>query len=72
MRGAGVFLVLAVLAPPLGAQSEGEGLAIGRQMLAEDNPGELWVQRGEQLFHEKRGPGKASLERCDSVSGPAV
>lgn len=40
-------------------------LAVGRQMLADDNPGELWVQRGEKLFYEKRGPKKASLETCD-------
>jgi L-cysteine S-thiosulfotransferase len=45
-------------------------LAVGRQMLAEDNPGELWVVRGESLFHEKRGPRKASLEQCDFGLGP--
>ena len=45
-------------------------MAIGRQMLAEDNPGELWVQRGEQLFHEKRGAKQASLEQCDFGLGP--
>ena len=40
-------------------------MAIGRQLLAEDNPGELWVERGANLFREKRGPKQASLERCD-------
>jgi sulfur-oxidizing protein SoxA len=45
-------------------------LAVGRQMLAEDNPGELWVLRGESLFREKRGPKKASLEQCDFGLGP--
>jgi sulfur-oxidizing protein SoxA len=45
-------------------------LAVGRQMLAEDNPGELWVLRGESLFHERRGPKKASLEQCDFGLGP--
>jgi sulfur-oxidizing protein SoxA len=48
----------------------GNGLAIGRQLLAEDNPGELWVERGKQLFYEKRGPKKASLEQCDFGMGP--
>lgn len=45
-------------------------LAVGRQMLAEDNPGDLWVLRGEKLFHEKRGPKQASLEKCDFGLGP--
>ena len=49
-----------------------EGLAVGRQMLAEDNPGELWIARGERLFKEKRGPKKASLEQCDFGLGPSV
>jgi L-cysteine S-thiosulfotransferase len=55
--------------PPAGAA---EGLAVGRQMLAEDNPGELWIMRGEQLFHEKRGPKNASLEQCDFGMGPGL
>lgn len=53
------------------AQSQsGDPLAVGRQMLAEDNPGELWIDRGKQLFYEKRGPKKASLEQCDLGLGP--
>ncbi len=40
-------------------------LAVGRQMLADDNPGELWIDRGEKLFHARRGPKGASLEQCD-------
>ena len=73
MRGRSLLIALLLVAPPtltLGAQNEGNGLAVGRQMLAEDNPGELWVQRGERLFHEKRGPKKASLEGCDFGLGP--
>ena len=45
-------------------------LAVGRQMLAEDNPGELWIDKGKNLFYEKRGPKKASLEQCDFGMGP--
>lgn len=45
-------------------------LAVGRRMLAEDNPGELWVLRGEKLFHEQRGPKNATLEQCDFGMGP--
>ena len=63
-------VVLLLSASPLGAQNSPDGLAIGRQMLAEDNPGELWVERGQRLFFEKRGPKKASLEACDLGLGP--
>ena len=48
------------------AQAPGsDPLGVGRQMLQEDNPGELWIDKGKALFHEKRGPKKASLEQCD-------
>ena len=36
------------------------------------NPGNLVVDRGEQLFKEKRGPKNASLEKCDFGKGPGV
>ncbi|MEK6593906.1 MAG: sulfur oxidation c-type cytochrome SoxA [Pseudomonadota bacterium] len=45
-------------------------LGVGRQMLVEDNPGDLFVDRGKKLFYEKRGPNKASLEQCDFGLGP--
>lgn len=45
-------------------------LGVGRKMLAEDNPGELWIDRGRALFHQKRGPKGASLEQCDFGMGP--
>ena len=61
---------LICLAVPIHAQNAADGLAVGRKMLAEDNPGELWVARGQRLFHEKRGPKKASLEQCDFGLGP--
>jgi sulfur-oxidizing protein SoxA len=70
MRGRILALALLFIGTPLGAQTELDGLAVGRQMLAEDNPGDLWVERGERLFHEKRGPKKASLEGCDLGLGP--
>ena len=41
-------------------------------MLAEDNPGELWVERGKALFRQQRGLNNASLERCDFGLGPGV
>ena len=53
-----------------GSGHAADPLAVGRQMLAEDNPGDLWVLRGEKLFHEKRGPKQAALEQCDLGLGP--
>ena len=46
------------------AQSN-DPLGVGRQMLEEDNPGELWIDKGKELFRQKRGPKNASLEQCD-------
>jgi L-cysteine S-thiosulfotransferase len=51
-------------AVPALAQSV-DPLGVGRKMLAEDNPGELWIERGKMLFYQKRGPTGASLEQCD-------
>jgi sulfur-oxidizing protein SoxA len=51
------------------AQSD-DGLAIGRHMLAEDNPGELWIDRGKTIFNQRRGPKNVSLEGCDFGMGP--
>src|SRR5829696_251576 len=70
MRGRVAAAVLVSFCAPLGAQNSADGLAIGRQMLAEDNPGELWVERGQRLFYAKRGPKNASLEACDLGLGP--
>ena len=36
-----------------------------RAMLADGNPSELFEAKGENLWKQKRGPKKASLERCD-------
>jgi sulfur-oxidizing protein SoxA len=55
-------------AAPAPAQSD-DPLGVGRKMLAEDNPGELWVLRGERLLREQRGPKQASLEQCDFGMG---
>lgn len=40
-------------------------LTVGRKMLMEDNPGELWLDQGKKFFHDKRGPKNATLEQCD-------
>ena len=57
---------------PYNRLAQYDGLAVGRKMLAEDNPGDLWSERGRRLFNEKRGPKNASLERCDLGLGPGV
>jgi sulfur-oxidizing protein SoxA len=72
-RGVAAAACLACLGASSTAAAQGNpenGLAVGRQMLAEDNPGELWVERGKALFFEKRGPKGASLEQCDFGMGP--
>lgn len=61
---------LAAAAPAPTLAQAGDPLAVGRQMLAEDNPGELWIERGKTLFYQKRGPRNASLEQCDFGMGP--
>jgi L-cysteine S-thiosulfotransferase len=43
-----------------------------RQALADGNPADLWVARGESLWHEARGPRKVALDRCDLGLGPGV
>jgi sulfur-oxidizing protein SoxA len=63
-------IFFALVSWPLAAQTNPGGLELGRRMLAEDNPGELWIERGKKLFSERRGPKNASLERCDFGLGP--
>lgn len=43
-----------------------------REMMQEANPAEHWTWRGEDLFHEARGPNNVSLEECDFGLGPGV
>lgn len=70
--GAAAFLLASFAAwgAALAQDKPDAGLEVGRQMLAEDNPGELWVLRGERLYRERRGPKQASLEQCDFGMGP--
>ena len=72
-RGGIAAILLACLAAwgaaPAPAQTD-DPLGVGRKMLAEDNPGELWIEQGRTLFHQKRGPRNASLEQCDFGLGP--
>jgi L-cysteine S-thiosulfotransferase len=49
-----------------------DSIAEYRRMLREGNPGELWVARGEHLYHTPRGPNRVSLDACDLGLGPGV
>ena len=41
-----------------------------RQALGDGNPADLWEARGEDIWKQKRGPNKVSLELCDIGLGP--
>ena len=64
-------LAAALLSAALPAAAQDlKGLQIYRDMSAQDNPGELWAERGKVLFHQPRGPKNASFEGCDLGLGP--
>lgn len=69
-------VLLAGMTVPIGAaQAEDRTLdeiARYREMLAEDNPADLFELRGAALWKERRGPKAASLELCDLGLGPGV
>jgi len=46
--------------------------SVYRQMLADDNPAELAVARGQELWQMPRGPKHAALTACDLGQGPGV
>ena len=54
------------------AQSAVDEIAKYRQQLQDGNPAELWEARGEDLWKQKRGQQKVSLEKCDLGKGPGV
>jgi len=74
LRSAGVLMAASALCPmpPAWAQTDDDKFSAFRDMLAEDNPGEFWIDAGKALFHEPREPKKQSLETCDLGLGPGV
>ena len=56
----------------LAQKSSAEGIAEYRAMLADGNPSELFEAKGEDLWKQKRGPRKESLEKCNLGQGPGV
>lgn len=43
-----------------------------RAALGDGNPAELWEARGEDMWKQKRGPKKVSMEQCDLGLGAGV
>jgi sulfur-oxidizing protein SoxA len=75
LQRAALATVAALCAAPALGQMENnavEAIERYRQLLQEGNPAELTVARGEEMFKEKRGPKKVSLEQCDFGLGPGV
>jgi L-cysteine S-thiosulfotransferase len=76
-RIAAAMLALAAVAAASAQQSpppksSADGIAEYRAMLADGNPADLFVAKGEALWKTKRGPKNATLERCDLGKGPGV
>lgn len=49
-----------------------ESIAQYREMLADDNPADLWQTKGEEYWKSKQGPKQISLEGCNLGLGAGV
>ena len=68
-------LALALLAASssgFAQKSASDSIAEYRAMLQDGNPAELFEAKGEDLWKQKRGSKKESLEKCDLGKGPGV
>jgi L-cysteine S-thiosulfotransferase len=54
------------------AAAEPDPIAEYRALFGEDNPAELWEERGQALWKQPRGTRNASLEGCDLGLGAGV
>jgi sulfur-oxidizing protein SoxA len=70
--GLGALLLVCSGTAAAGAPSAEESIAQYREMLQEDNPADLWQDKGEALWKVKRGPKQVSLESCDLGQGAGV
>jgi len=50
-------------------QSSSDAVARYRELIADDNPADLWVARGADLWKAPAGPKHVSLETCDLGKG---
>jgi sulfur-oxidizing protein SoxA len=69
---ASMIVGLAAWAQQAAPKSSADGIAEYRAMLADGNPADLFVAKGEALWKARRGPKNASLEGCDLGKGPGV
>ena len=72
---AAAFAAFVAAEPSLAQDNAAKGIEQYRKMMAEDpfaNPGNLYIDSGEALWKEKRGPNNVSLEGCDLGKGPGV
>jgi L-cysteine S-thiosulfotransferase len=71
-----LYTLVAVTAVSVSAfaqqKTAADSIAEYRAMLADGNPAELFEAKGEDLWKQKRGPKKASLQQCDLGKGPGV
>jgi sulfur-oxidizing protein SoxA len=67
-----VFIAVSLLPAARAQNSTAAGIAEYRALLADGNPAELWEDKGELLWKQKRGPKNTSLETCDLGKGPGV
>ena len=77
----GLALVCSVQAAPKGTAAQAKKAAKDpvaaefekfNKIMEEASPAELFEMKGEELWKTKRGPKKASLEKCDMGLGPGV
>jgi len=69
------LLTMLLAALPLAAVADDQSdraMREYRQTLQKSSPAELFIVMGEELYHEKRGPKRVSLEACDFGLGPGV
>jgi L-cysteine S-thiosulfotransferase len=65
-------LSFAIGAAACGVAGAADPTAQYHRMLAEDNPAELAVARGQELWEKPRGPNHVALTGCDLGLGPGV
>ena len=66
------MLVLAPIGAAYAEPSSQDAIAEYRAMFGDENPAELWQIRGQELWHQKRGPKNADLSACDLGLGAGV
>lgn len=71
IRAAAALAALACV-PALAQKTAVQSIEEYRAMLQDGNPAELFEAKGEDLWKQKRGPNKVSLEQCDLGKGAGV